>query len=249
MTVWSLAPGCERPVPGFTYEQGAHVSSLSALGQITPDEIAERCYALGARVDRDGNKHKIAIYPPDRTKRPVFISKRFAQDGSDRKNALSNLRLAGLDLAATEEPEMATPADLARTATPIRKPVLTSAVRDEFLEILSELEGRLGAVEATNADLVGRIEELEARPAAGRSPSRAETIREQVMDYMRTIPGIPQTPLTIEAILSERGVLPKGTGKTQVGGACAALAKTGELVAGGATGPFRGMYRLKEAQK
>jgi hypothetical protein len=71
---------------------------------MTPDEIAKRCEARGARVIRDG--HNFKVYPGDPSKPPLsFSALHIGTRGAGRANLLSDLRKRGIDVLAD------TPAD------------------------------------------------------------------------------------------------------------------------------------------
>jgi hypothetical protein len=63
----------------------------------TPTEVAERCEALGARVELVGPRY--VIYPPNGGRIIRFNRKR-EQNGTHLPNVLKDLRIAGLDLVA-----------------------------------------------------------------------------------------------------------------------------------------------------
>lgn len=92
MTAWDLEPGNERPV---NINRKRAAMPKIGLGAITPNVVADRCEALGARVDRSGQT--IKVYPEDTDQSPVFFSNRFS-NGTDRANAISRLKNAGLDV-------------------------------------------------------------------------------------------------------------------------------------------------------
>lgn len=74
------------------------------LGSMTPDEIAKRCEARGARVIRDG--HIFKVYPGDPRKPPLsFSALHVGARGAARSNLVSDLRKRGIDVLAD------TPAD------------------------------------------------------------------------------------------------------------------------------------------
>lgn len=72
----------------------------TSAGAWTPDEVAERCRALGARVDLKGTKYR--VYPPDGGG-PVFFNAYRETNGSHLPNVLHDLRRLGLDLVAAEQ--------------------------------------------------------------------------------------------------------------------------------------------------
>jgi hypothetical protein len=65
----------------------------------TPREVADRCEALGARVELKGAKYR--VYPP-RGGGPVFFNAQRETNGSHLSNVLRDLRRLGLDLAEAE---------------------------------------------------------------------------------------------------------------------------------------------------
>jgi hypothetical protein len=92
MATWDLEPGCERVIM-----KGVQDMPVSGAGNLSPQEVARRAEDwYGARID-DRTTGKIKIFPADPAQSPVFISDRFS-NGSDRSNALSWLRKAGIDV-------------------------------------------------------------------------------------------------------------------------------------------------------
>jgi hypothetical protein len=65
----------------------------------TPREVAERCEALGARVELKGTKYR--VYGPDGGQ-PVFFNAQRETNGSHLPNVLRDLRRNGLDLLEAE---------------------------------------------------------------------------------------------------------------------------------------------------
>lgn len=85
------------------------------LGQLTPEIVAKRCEARGARViERNG---RYMVYPPDRSHRPLGFSA-VKMQGRHAQNLVKDLARIGLDIMAD------TPADQPLTvkkADPVRK--------------------------------------------------------------------------------------------------------------------------------
>lgn len=222
-----------------------------------PEQLIAAIRAAGARVEV--STEKVRIYPADRDHPPITMTHRQTDlskaDGTHRVAVAARLRRVGIDLTATEEPTVSkgtpTPADVAPQRPQLVSPIHRGnasdpKTSDDLLELIGELEGRLGALESSNANLCDRIEELEARLAAGPAPrvTRTSIIRALVQEYTSARPGEVLTPQVIEMNLRAAGTLPEDTSKTMVAGICADLAKEGKLEAGGKDGPFRGTYRF-----
>lgn len=77
--------------------------AMAGVGNLTPQEAARRAADwFGARVD-DSTTGKIKIYPKDKTQEMVVISDRWT-NGNDRRNAVSRLQRAGLDVINGQTP-------------------------------------------------------------------------------------------------------------------------------------------------
>jgi len=80
------------------------MSQKAGTGNLTPEEILERCEKLGATTRPAGGNKSYMVYPPDKTKDPISISQRWS-NGSDRSNAIQRLYRAGLDVLNWPPPE------------------------------------------------------------------------------------------------------------------------------------------------
>lgn len=169
MTTWNLETGCETIVP----RRRPPVPKT-----LTAHEIADRCEALGARVDRSGNRYK--VYPPDQSQRPVFFARKL-HSGPEIPNILNTLAKAGLDVLAEPEKEPAPvpepltqrmsdalrnakpsppPARNGRIPTPPSAPRINPAeprTEDELLGLLVEAEKR---IEAQGQQILGLSQQL-----------------------------------------------------------------------------------------
>jgi hypothetical protein len=108
---------------------------------------------------------------------------------------------------------------------------------DAVTAMMVEAEKRVAAVEADLAAAVARIErqdreiaQLRSGGAAARPPSQAELIRNIVVDYFKSMPGVKLSPQVVD--LNAPG-LPEGRGATATANACKALANDGVLCGGG----------------
>jgi hypothetical protein len=103
----------------------------------TPSEVAERCRALGARVELKGVKYR--VYPPDGGG-PVFFNAYQESRGVHLPNVLRDLRRCGLDLQEAEQEERerrsARPAPAA-LARPIADPAIVAAIQAKLAEASS----------------------------------------------------------------------------------------------------------------
>lgn len=97
----------------------------------TPSEVAERCAALGARVELKGTKYR--VYPPEGGG-PVFFNAQRETNGSHLPNVLRDLRRFGLDLqeAGREERRSARPAPVA-----LARPAVDPATAQRLTERLT----------------------------------------------------------------------------------------------------------------
>jgi hypothetical protein len=247
MTTWSLEPGCERPVPGFTRARGAHVSTPKL--DLTPNEMVARLRELGAKVEVFSDK--IRVYPPDPDCKPFNLSNdniNFKKArGNHRAQVITTLRRAGLDVMVptTEEPPVPSPADLPQSRSEPRPPLDRPRSTDDLLSLVVELEERLAAVEGVNADLDARIGRLERNKETVRaeldmhlqaietlSPARPpktanEIVRDLVLAYLQAHPGQKLPPDGVAANIEDE--LPEGASATAVASACAWLVRQGQL--------------------
>lgn len=99
----------------------------------TPREVAERCEALGARVELKGTKYR--VYPP-RGGGPVFFSAQREKNGSHLPNVLRDLRRLGLDLAGAEREmrERLSP----RPPTPLTRSAISSVTAAKLAELVND---------------------------------------------------------------------------------------------------------------
>jgi hypothetical protein len=96
----------------------------------TPDEVAERCQALGARVELKGTKYR--VYPPEGGG-PVFFNSYREANGAHLGNVLRELRRFGLDLVEAErERRSATPP--AQLTRPVADPAIVAAIQAKLAE-------------------------------------------------------------------------------------------------------------------
>lgn len=96
----------------------------------TPDEVAERCRALGARVELKSTKYR--VYPPDGGG-PVFFNAYRETNGSHLPNVLRELRRCGLDLVEAEQERRS-----ATTPSPMTRQVVDP-------EIMAAIQAKLSA--------------------------------------------------------------------------------------------------------
>lgn len=151
--------------------------AVSGSGNLSPQEVARRAESWhGARVVVD--KHKIKIFPKDPAHKPVFLPDRFS-NGTDRSNALTWLRKAGIDVmteppkpapaaADREEPAVSVPNPtvLAKTSVNGTKPEAAAPSSSDYetvLAMLAEAEQRDKDRRAEIADLAKTVDELSAR--------------------------------------------------------------------------------------
>lgn len=223
MAVWNLDPGAEQPIP-ITRNKGAKKAP-----DLTPVEIARRAQELGARVEFKDGKYR--IYPPDRTKSPVFMSEKFGDPRSSR-NAISELRHAGLDVLTEPQTEQETPtmAPTPGTRTAPKPGPSTTARAAAALE--QQFKDLFELVTTELEKLNDRVDDLETRLAAtpGAPPAKDPNadLDEAILAFMQA------TPIKLTApVIAANLTLAEPVNAERVAGRLDTLAELGTVTASG----------------
>lgn len=228
----------------------------------TPREVADRCEALGARVELKGTKYR--VYPPDGGQ-PVFFNAQRETNGSHLPNVLRDLRRNGLDLQDAEReaqerrkserapepmtqrlaPEVVAAVAATRTttdrrttvATPNDVPRIPFDARREMAELRDMVRKQGDDALEMLAAAERRIEALEDQLAdimAGRTV-RPPSVSELVRRaVLAWFEAHPGMKITPQLLEMQNDIaLPEGYGRTMVAGACRDLAMAAKLDGGG----------------
>lgn len=234
MPTWDLTPGAEQPIAPSPAKLDMRTAGV---GSLTPMEICRRATELGCRVEFKGTRYR--VYPPDKSVPPITIPDRFG-DLRAPKNAVADLRRAGVDVltAPDKEPTVPTtatspsvngkPAPKPGTPTPATQTLraLEQQVRD-LLELVTELDATR---QADNETLTAHITDLETRLAStpGAPPARDPNadLDDAILGFMRS------TPIRLSAPVIAAN-LDGDTPAEQVAARMEALAEVGKVTATG----------------
>jgi hypothetical protein len=235
MTVWNLATGEEHPVVTPKRRTGT-----SAVASLTPQEVADRAAASGARVDFKNGRHR--VYPTDTDQAPVFFPDRFG-DNRTRLNTISALRRAGIDIG--NDPDKETTPMTASTAPAMngRSPAgpakpgagQLTKLEQQFKDLLELVTENDTDRDREMTQLRGRIAALEERLAAtpGAPPAKDPDadLDEAILNFMKSAP-VKLTAPAIHANLSQEIPVEKVAERLQVLARANRVIATGEPSAG-----------------
>lgn len=246
MTVWNLTPGEERPTAP------KRRTGTAAAGSLTPQEVADRVAALGARVELKDGRYR--VHPADPKQGPVFFSDRFG-DNRTRSNTVSSLRRAGIDIVTDPEQETSPPMASPPPSTPVNvngkptptapkpgSPTLTK-LEQQFKDLLELVTENDTDRDRELVQLRGRVTALEARLAAtpGAPPAKDpdSDLDEAILMFMRSAP-IKLTAPAIHANLTIDGEV----SVVQVGKRLEVLADAGKVIDRGDPSSGNCIYHL-----
>lgn len=242
MTVWNLAPGEEQPATPPRRRNGT-----ATVGSLTPQQIADRATALGARVEFKDSRYR--VFPADQNQGPVFFSDRFG-DSRARSNTISALRRAGIDLVTDPEQEspqsMATKSPVNGVQAPIelRPNTPTLAKLDQqfkdLLELVTENDTDRDRELTQLRERVTSLEErLASTPGAPPAKDPDADLDEAILTFMRSAP----IKLTAPAIHANLPIDGDAT-VAKVGARLRLLSDAGKVIATGEPAGGNCIYHL-----
>jgi hypothetical protein len=223
---------------------------MPGIGNITPQDMADRAEAMGARVVAVGDK--IKVFPPNGGGMIVLPTR--MGNGTERANLIARLHREGLDVMTPPEKPRPTPLVIPAKKGPATVPTtdtetllgLLGQAEQRITSLTSRVDLTVSRVEALELErdvlmrardnLVKRVTELERAggTAAPAPPSAIEVVRQLVLDFLSAHRGLKMTPETIKSNIIDS--IPADAGATYVANACKDLALAGKIQGGGTNG-------------
>lgn len=211
-----------------------------AVSGLSPQQVADRAAALGARVEYKDGRYR--VFPVDSDHPPVFFADRFDHNRT-RLNSITALRRAGIDIINDREETTGTMTTSAvhavngKSAPPASKPGAASVARleQQFKDLLELVTENDTDRDRELVELRARVTELETRLAGtpGAPPAKDPDgdLDDAILAFMKSAP-IKLTAPAIHANLDPDVPAAKVAKRLQALAEVGKVVRTGEPASG-----------------